>query len=126
MAAAAPHGEWRTVLNSALCDSDRSQGNNMELCQGRSNWGLGKGSAPEGGGHGPELLEFKKHLDNTQTQGLNFGPCVEAEVGLNDPCESLPVQDILSPCDNNISCPIYRSQKHGQQRLALSFPHAFS
>jgi len=24
----------------------------MELCQGRVRWGLGKGSAPEDGGHG--------------------------------------------------------------------------
>ena len=24
----------------------------MELCQGRGSWGLGTGSAPEGGGHG--------------------------------------------------------------------------
>ncbi len=26
--------------------------NGMELCQGRGSWGLGTGSAPEGGGHG--------------------------------------------------------------------------
>ena len=42
----------------------------MELCQGMVRWGLGKGSAPEGGGHGTdsghglEVLEFKRCLDN--------------------------------------------------------------
>jgi len=39
------------VLSSALCDSDRARGNGMELCQGKGSWGLGKGAAPEGGGH---------------------------------------------------------------------------
>ena len=43
----------------------------MELCQGRGSWGLGTGSAPEGGGHGtacpglwarPQGLEFKESL----------------------------------------------------------------
>ena len=33
-------------------DSNRAWGNGMELCQGRGSWGLGKGSAPEGSGHG--------------------------------------------------------------------------
>jgi len=51
MAAAAPHREQRTALSSALCDSDWTRGNGMELCQGRGSWGLGKGSAPDGGGH---------------------------------------------------------------------------
>jgi len=27
---------------------------------------LGKGSAPEGGGHSPELLELREHWDTTQ------------------------------------------------------------
>ena len=44
MADAAPHREQR--------DSNRARGNSMELCQGRGSWGLGKGSATEGGGHG--------------------------------------------------------------------------
>ena len=52
MAAAAPHRERRAELSSALCGSDRARGNGMELCQGRGSWGSGKGSAPEGGGHG--------------------------------------------------------------------------
>ena len=52
MAATAPHRERRAALSSALCDSDRARGNGMELCQGRGSWGPGKGSAPEGGGHG--------------------------------------------------------------------------
>ena len=42
----------------------------MELCQGMVRWGLGKGSAPEGGGHGTdsghglEVPEVKGCLDN--------------------------------------------------------------
>ena len=44
MVAAAP--------SSALCGSNRAQGNGMELCQGRVSCGLGKGSSTEGGGHG--------------------------------------------------------------------------
>jgi len=51
-------------LISALCDSNRAQGNSMELHQGRLGWWLGIDSAPEGGGHSPELLEFKEHLDS--------------------------------------------------------------
>ena len=46
MAAAAPHRERRAALSSALCDSHRARGNGMELCQGRSSWGSGTGSAP--------------------------------------------------------------------------------
>ena len=45
-------GSGGAVLSSALCDSDRARGNDMELCQGRGSWGLETGSAPEGGGHG--------------------------------------------------------------------------
>ena len=37
----------------------------MELHQGTGMWGLGKGSAPEGGGHSPELLELREHWDTT-------------------------------------------------------------
>ena len=46
----------------------------MELCQGRVRRGLGRGSSPEGGGHGtscpgqwaqPRVLEFREHLDST-------------------------------------------------------------
>jgi len=45
----------------------------MELCQGRGSWGLGRGSAPEGGGHGtgcpeqslwPQVPRFKECSDN--------------------------------------------------------------
>ena len=45
--------------------------------RGGSGWTLAKDSSPKGGqaleqapwdsGHSPELLEFRKHLDNTQT-----------------------------------------------------------
>ena len=53
----------------------------MELCQGRGSWGLGTGSAPEGGGHGmgcpglcawPQVPEFKLCLDSApRALGLN-------------------------------------------------------
>lgn len=58
-------------------------------CQGRSSWGLGKGSAPEGmeqvaqgSDHNLKLPVFK-NLENT------------AIVGLVDPCEYVPTLDIL-------------------------------
>ena len=60
--AAAPHRERRAALSSALCDSDRARGNGVELCQGRAA-GVRDRSAPQGGGHGPRLPEFKKCLD---------------------------------------------------------------
>lgn len=56
-------GSGGAALSSALCDSDRARGNGMELCQGRGSWGLGTGAAPQGGGHGPRLPEFKECLD---------------------------------------------------------------
>jgi len=63
----------------------------MELHQGRVGWWLGIDSAPEGGGHSPELLEFKEHLDDTQTQGLNLGwSWMMPGFGLDDSRESLP------------------------------------
>ena len=42
----------------------------MGLYQGRGSWGLGTGSAPGGGGHGPELLQFKECLDTALRQRL--------------------------------------------------------
>ena len=39
MAAADPRGECKAALSSAFCDSNRAQGNGMELRQGRQ--GLG-------------------------------------------------------------------------------------
>lgn len=47
-------GSRGAALSSAHCDSDRAQRNDMELCQGRGSWGLGKGSAPEGSRHGTD------------------------------------------------------------------------
>jgi len=39
---------------------------------------------------------FKKRLDDSQISGLTFRlSCVESGVGLDDPCGSLPTQDIL-------------------------------
>jgi len=41
--------------------------------------------------HSPELLEFKEHLDDTQTQGLNLGwSWMMPGFGLDDSRESLP------------------------------------
>ena len=58
----------------------------MELCQGRGRWGLGKGSAKEGGGHGLELLELKEHWDVWSmllSIGFDFRwSCVERRDGL--------------------------------------------
>ena len=53
-------------------------------CQGRGSWGLGKGFAPEGSGHGPGLPEFKVHLVTAfERQNLIFGwSCVELELDL--------------------------------------------
>ena len=42
------------------------------------------------------LPKFKMHLGNILTQGVIFGWfCVKPGVGLHDPYESLPTQDIL-------------------------------
>ena len=68
-----PHeGSGGAALSSAFCDSNRAQGNGMELCQGRGSWGLGTSSAPEDGGHGtgcsgalPQVPEFKECSDST-------------------------------------------------------------
>lgn len=73
----------------------------MELHQGRARWGLGKGSSPQGGGHGTGSPEnwiwpqaggvqevFGQH---PQKCGLDFEwPCVDPGVGLQDSCGSLP------------------------------------
>jgi len=74
----------------------------MELCHGRGSWGLGKGAAPEGGGHRtgcpglwarPQVLEFKECSDTVLSHRVwIFGwSCVEPGVGLDDPCGSLPI-----------------------------------
>ena len=78
--AAAPHEvSGGAELSSALCDRDRTQGNSMELCPGRGSWGLGTGGAPEGGGHGTELLEFKECLDSAfRHRGWILGGLCEA------------------------------------------------
>jgi len=66
----------------------------------RLGWVLGKGSSPEGSGHGtgcpgqwswPEAARVQGALgQGSQTQGLNFGWfCVEAKAELGDLCGSL-------------------------------------
>ena len=72
----------------------------------RSGWVLGKGSSPESDGHGRGCpgLWAQPQADGlqgafgqcSQIQGLDFGwPCVEPRVGCDDPCGSLPTQNIL-------------------------------
>ena len=70
------------MLCSALCDSNRAQGNGMELCQGRGSWGLGTGSAtegvqaleqpPQGSGHSPKMLEYGECLANSLQAWLDI------------------------------------------------------
>ena len=78
MAAAAPHTERKAALSSALCDSDRAQGNNMELCQRTVKGVLGKGFSPEGGRTLGQTLQGTGHGSRSvwtmlsDTQGLNF------------------------------------------------------
>jgi len=47
----------------------------------------------QGSGHSLKLLESKKHLEYALSH-LGWS-CVEPEFGIDDPCESLPTQDIL-------------------------------
>lgn len=54
-----PHGDLQLPYEGSRgasadlsCDSNRTQRNSMELCQGKSGWGLGTGSTPEHGGLG--------------------------------------------------------------------------
>ena len=54
--------------------------------------------APQGSGHGPKLLEFKKHSDNALRNMdwiMGGGGCVKPGVGLGDCCRSLSLRDIL-------------------------------
>jgi len=68
--------------------------------------GKGKGSSPEGGGHGlgcpgqwaqPQTAGVQWAFGHcSQIQGLDLRwCCVEPGVGLSDPCGSFPTQDIL-------------------------------
>ena len=78
MAAAAPHREQRAVLSSGLCDSDRARGKGMELCNGKGGWGLGKGSATEGGGHRRDCPGQWAHPQAVGVQGA-FEQCRQTE-----------------------------------------------
>lgn len=51
----------------------------MELCQKRGRWGIGTGSAPEGGGHGPSARAPEVFGHCFETQSLVW---VELRVGL--------------------------------------------
>jgi len=48
----------------------------MELCQGRVRWGLGKGSAPESGGHGTGCPGQWAWPQAAGAQGA-FGQCTQ-------------------------------------------------
>ena len=77
----------------------------MELRQGRGGWGSGTGAAPQGGGHGtgctgqwarPRVAAVQRVFGQLSDTGFKFGwSYVELGVGLDDPCEYLPTQDIL-------------------------------
>ena len=55
---------------------------------------------PQKGVTEPRLLEFK-NSDNTLTDMVSYlGGCVEADVGLDNPCVSFPAQDILGFYDH--------------------------
>lgn len=62
----------------------------MELSD-EGSWGSGEGQWAQ-----PRVLEFKGAFgQHSQTQALNFGwSFVQPEVGLEEPCTSLPTQDI--------------------------------
>ena len=54
--------------------------------------------APQGSGQSPTLPEFKTSLDNALKTSYSFcfrWSSVEPEVGLSDPCGSLPTLDIF-------------------------------
>ena len=74
--------------------------NSMDFCQWTDRWGLGKGSAPEGGGHGtvcpgqraqPRAARAQRAFGHcSETKGWALGwCCVEPGVGLGDPCGPL-------------------------------------
>ena len=54
----------------------------MELFQGRGSWGLGTGSAPEGGGHGPEYWSSSSVWTAPSDIGFDFGYCQPCSVEL--------------------------------------------
>ena len=77
------------------------EGTAWSCVRGEADWVSGKGSSPEGGGHGtgcpgqqawPQATGVQGTFQQrSQTKGLNFGwYCVETGVGLDGPYQSLP------------------------------------
>jgi len=64
---------WGPWVCSALCDSDREQGNGKELGQGRVSRGLAKSSAPEGGRHGTSCPGQWARPHAARVQGVSHG-----------------------------------------------------
>lgn len=78
--------------------SHRDQVIEFKFCCVR--WGLGKGFAPEGGGHGTTAQGMAPSCwspESTETplSDIGFGSCVEPGVGLNAHCGSLSTWGIL-------------------------------
>lgn len=73
----------------------------MVSCQGKIRLDIGKGSSPEGGWAWKRLLREaarvqKASVQCSQVYGLIFEwSCEEPIIGFDDPCVSLPAQDIL-------------------------------
>ena len=74
-------------------DSDRAQGNSMELCQGRDRLGVRKRFFTRGQWAQPWAARVQAVVgQHSQTQNLSFGwSCVEVGVGLDDPCGPYPL-----------------------------------
>jgi len=91
------HGRRGTLLSG---DSNRAQGNGMELHQGSGGGKLlhqrvvGMEQVPQGSGHSLKLPELRQHWDNALRHRV-WWCCMEPGVGLYDPFGSLPTQDIL-------------------------------
>ena len=82
-------------------------------------------TAPQGSGHGPNLPEFSKCLDNAQTYGLIFRwTHLDSRFGLNDPFVSIPTRGIhvyMLACSASLHCkvnlPRSRLKLHREETL---------
>jgi len=92
-----------SVLSSALWWQQQGLEGTAWSCQGRGSWGLGRGSAPQSGGHGTGCpVQWSRHQDAgvqwvfeqcSQTLSLDSGwSCVKPGDRLNGPCGSLFIQ----------------------------------
>jgi len=94
-------GSRGAVLSSAMWDSDRAWGNGLRCVRGGTAGCQGH-VGTRGSGHGADCpqLKFKKHLDKALRHLVCIlgGPVWSQELVIldpDDPCGSLPIQDIL-------------------------------